>query len=150
MTTEQRDRLVTTALILLGASDAYGVIHLEKRNMEFDMHNYAMKNSDETVPIPEETHTCGTSCCVLGLGACLYPELMTGKLWGDVPEVLYGIHEVSDDWNFLFSYKIKSDPYEIAHRVIHYLNLLPMWDFTMEGKSRNKQEVDKQLRALLV
>ena len=52
-------------------------------------------------PVPE-THPCGTSCCLAGMGLQAGLPPFDGENWGDYCERIYGIND-SDDFEFLFS-----------------------------------------------
>lgn len=154
MKTEQRNRLINTAIVLLGHTDDKNVIHLTQKSYLFDMSLFAIDELGEEVYKPEHMEACGTSCCVVGLGALLYPDILKynqGIDWNSLSGVLFGIYSYKnvEAWKFIFNFDIKSDPIELANRIIHYLKGYDLDSFSMVDLPTNKQVLHNQLIGLM-
>lgn len=64
--------------------------------------NFHLHNDATYTPVPQ-THPCGTSCCLAGMGLQAGIKPTEDETWGDYIFRVYGIDEMTNEFNFLFS-----------------------------------------------
>jgi len=158
MNIQQRNRLITTAIELLTHTDHDNMIHINDKVYKFDMELFSADYKGDEIDRPCSIETCGTSCCIVGLGAVMYPHLIEIRTsWGSVSQLLYGITSAVDDdlesdvntWDFLFSWKNPSDVIDAASRIIHILEGgRPLMDYYPE--ERDGVKLVSKLTSMLV
>lgn len=73
-----------------------------RRPQDFDMSTFA--SSGATPFIAADYHKCGTTACFAGIGPMVEGlEPVAGESWYDYIERLFGVEDISDDWEWLFS-----------------------------------------------
>lgn len=154
MNLEQKTRLINTVVCLLENTDNRDNIHFGDKTIAFHMRVFATPDYKlgRSSIRPEEVNECGSSCCLVGLGAYLYPEMMKDvREWDYVSRIVFGIDYYDDNkaWDFLFNSSIPNDPVEIAYRLLSYLNGNDPLLFTTDGKSRYKPTLVKKLKAFI-
>ena len=97
-TANQRTKLRKLANYLLSLPEDY-----EK----FDMSNFIVRDdngSSDFCQINETTlHTCGTAACALGHAPSIFRVPKDCADWWDLAELLFGLEEYSDDWDWCFA-----------------------------------------------
>jgi len=162
----QRNRLIFTALELLEKTDEHNIIHLDGKELEFDMTHFSHDEYRDEVDKPSDVHNCGTSCCLIGLGAVMFPSLIdSDTAWSSVSSRLYGITLIEDNenddpdspktngalWDFLFSYKNPSDIIDASNRIVHVLDGgRPNGIALYRSTKMHKRELVEKLKSMLV
>lgn len=71
-------------------------------------------------PVPE-THPCGTSCCLAGMGLQAGIAPLNHETWVEYINRVYGINGRSDDFDFLFSSYHPNDLPAAIRRLEYFL-----------------------------
>jgi len=141
------------------------MIHLDGVTLRFEMSLFGADEFNEEIDRPWNIRECGTSCCLVGLGAAMYPGLIDiDTPWSSVSARLYGIPAVDEEdidpdevgfnsktWNFLFNWKNPSDPIDAANRIIHVLKFgSPDAGVFFKPLHRDAAKLVEELTAMLV